>query len=88
MLAVSNAVRKKLHRSLTSQDRPELEGKCFRIVPTEHELFLTLKVAEPAPDDQTFRYDGIPVLALPSYLQRVCSERRLKVNDAGRIVLH
>ena len=85
MLAVSNAAKQHLHFYLSSSN---VEEKCFRIVPTSHELFLTLKLAKPEPDDRTYRYDGKTVLALPKSLQRVCSERELNVDDDGKLKLN
>lgn len=84
MLAVTESAKRRMHDVLTSSNKPEVKEKCFRVVPTAHDLFLTLKLAKPAPGDQTYRYDGKTVLALPKSLQRVCSERRLHVDDDGK----
>ena len=87
MLAVSKAAKQYLHSYLNSPEKPEVDGKCFRIVPTSHDLFLTLRLSKPKPDDKTYRYDGRTVLALPKSLQRVCAERRLNIDDDGKLHL-
>jgi Fe-S cluster assembly iron-binding protein IscA len=87
MLAVTDTAKRHLHDFLTSSDKPEVKNRCFRVVQTAHELFLTLRLAKPAPGDKTYRYDGKTVLALPKSLQRVCRERRLHVDDDGKLFL-
>jgi hypothetical protein len=87
MLAVSDTAKRHLHFFLTSPDKPDSKGKCFRIVPTSHDLFLTLKLASPKPDDTTYTFDGKTVLALPKRLQKVCQDRRLHVDETGKLFL-
>ena len=87
MLAVSERAKRHLHSYLTSPKEGDVNGKCFRIVPTSHDLFLTMELARPAPDDKTYRHDGKTVLALPKRLQRLCRERELNVNDEGKLTL-
>lgn len=87
MLSVSQTAKAYLHDYLEKPDKSVSEDKCFRIVPTSHDLFLTLELARPRPEDKTYRYDGKTVLALPKSLQRVCRERRLHVDDDGELSL-
>lgn len=87
MLAVSTTAKKHLYKHLESSDKPGVAGKCFRVVPTAHDQFLTLSLAKPAPGDKTYQHAGKTVLALPQSLQRVCSERRLCLDDDGKLFL-
>ena len=87
MLSVSDTAKAHLHHFLTRPDKADSKDKCFRIVPTSHDLFLTLKLDRPKPDDKTYRYDGKTVLALPKSLQRVCRDRRLHIDDNGKLAL-
>mgnify|MGYP001135876103 CR=1 FL=1 len=87
MLSVSKTAKAHLHHHLKRPHSAASEDKCFRIVPTAHDLFLTIKLARPKPDDKTYRYDGKTVLALPKSLQRVCRHRRLHIDDDGKLSL-
>ena len=85
MLEVSKRVKNRLHESLNGSGNPDLDDKCFRMVPTAHEHFLTLKVAEPRDDDDTYDHDGRTVLAVPRDLQQKCANKRLQVGSGGRL---
>lgn len=87
MLVISENAKQRLHKSLRGRDKPEVRDKCFRIVPTAHEHFLTLQVAEPETDDTTFEYNGRTVLALPKALRRICWDKQLRINSEGRLIL-
>lgn len=85
MLEVSQDAKKRLHRSLTSTEEKNVKDKCFRIVPTSHELFLTLKLAKPKDADETYEHKGRVILALPESLQQKCASRRLEIGTRGRL---
>lgn len=87
MLSVSKTAKAHLHHHLEKPGKTDARDKCFRIVPTSHDLFLTLKLARPKPDDKTYQHDGKTVLALPKSLQRVCRDRRLHIDDTGKLCL-
>ena len=86
MLSVSNAAMQHLHQSLTSIANSEAAGKCFRIVPKENR-YLTLSLAEPAPSDKTFEFEGDTVLALPQELKTFCSDKSLDLDENGKLEL-
>lgn len=85
MLEVSQDAKKRLHRSLTSSEDQVVGDKCFRIVPTSHELFLTLKLARPKGADETYEHKGRVILALPESLQQKCANKRLDIGSRGRL---
>ena len=85
MLAVSNTAKRHLYSYLDSANKPATADKCFRIVPTSHDHFLTLELSKPAADDDTYKHDGTTVLAVPKSLQQVCSDRRLQIDDDGKL---
>ena len=85
MLELSKRAKNRLHQSLSGASEADLEDKCFRIVPTSHEHFLTLKIDEPREDDATFDHRGRTVLALPKSLQQKCANKRLNVGEQGRL---
>ena len=87
MLSVSNTAKAYLHTYLEKPTSANSNDKCFRIVPTSHELFLTLELARPKPEDQTYKYGGKNVLALPKSLQAACQDRRLHLDDDGKLAL-
>ena len=86
MLQLTDAALTKLHDSLAATDRPEHQGKCFRIVP-ENEQSLTLRLAKPAPSDAIYEHDGSAVLALPRALSEIVRDKRLDIDSNGRLKL-
>jgi hypothetical protein len=86
MLELTHAAGEQLHRSLTENRTPDLEGKCFRIVPQD-ERHLTLKLGKPAPSDSTYEYDGDVVLAVPKALAPFVNDRSLDVDSDGNLKL-
>lgn len=86
MLSVSNAAMEQLNTSLKTVFGSDKMEKCFRIVPMD-ESSMTLSLSEPAATDETFEYDGNTVLALPKELQPFCADKRLDVNDDGKLEL-
>ena len=85
MLEVSQPAKNRLHRSLTGAETPKMQDKCFRMVPTAHEHFLTLKIAEPRDDDAIYDHDGRTVLAVPKSLHKKCANKRLDIGHDGRL---
>ena len=85
MLQVSIRARNRLHQSLSSADGADLDDKCFRMVPTAHEHFLTLELDEPRDDDATYDHDGRTILAVPKSLQTKCANKRLQVGEQGEL---
>ena len=85
MLEVSKDAKKRLHQSLSGAENADIEDKCFRIVPTAHELFLTLKLGRPKKADETYEHEGRVVLALPESLQQKCANKRLEIGSRGRL---
>lgn len=86
MLELTDAVKQRLHESLAAADKPEQQGKCFRIMPKD-ERFLTLKLARPAPNDTIFTHEGDNVLALPRALKPLLQGKSLGVNSTGMLKL-
>jgi hypothetical protein len=86
MLELTEAAKSTLHKSLATADKPEQQGKCFRIVPKD-EQFLTLKLAEPAPSDTVFTHDGETILALPKALQPFFQDKSLDIDNSGKLNL-
>jgi hypothetical protein len=86
MLELTQAVKQRLHKSLATADKPEQQGKCFRIVP-EDERILTLKLARPAPSDTVFTHKGDKVLALPKALRPFFQGKSLDIDAAGTLRL-
>ena len=86
MFELTEAAKEKLHRSLAATPMADREGKCFRIVPKD-DRYLTLKLAEPAPSDTTFRHDGAIVLALPKALQPFFENKSLDSDRGGKLKL-
>jgi hypothetical protein len=84
MLAVSDRAKRQLHTYLTKPENGDVDGKCFRIVPTSHKRFLTMEVAQPKSGDKTYRHAGKTVLALPKRLQKVCRYRKLSIDADGK----
>lgn len=84
MLSVTNAAMQQLNTTLKSVYGSNKADKCFRIVPMD-ETSMTLSLSEPAVTDQTFEFDGNTVLALPKELQSYCEDKRLDVNDDGKL---
>lgn len=87
MLSVTDRAKRHLHSHLYSSENGDVKGKCFRIVPTAHDLFLTVEVERPKPEDKTYTHRGKTILALPKKLQRVCSDRKLNISDEGKLIL-
>lgn len=88
MLEVSETAMKLMHRSLQKVDSDDIGGKCFRIVPAKDDNFLTIELEEPADSDTRFKFDGRTILALPESLRLVCRERRIDINNDGKLVMH
>jgi hypothetical protein len=86
MLQVTQTAKKKLHASLARSETVNDEGKCFRIVPKD-EKTLTLKIAAPKSSDSTFSHEGQVILALPEALQPLFEDRRLDIDDGGKLTV-
>jgi hypothetical protein len=86
MLELTEAAKAQLHRSLAKADKPEQQGKCFRVVPKD-EAFLTLKLATPAPSDTIFEHKGDQVLAMPKALQPFFEDKSLDIDKSGKLKL-
>lgn len=84
MLSVTHAAMQQLNTSLKSVYGSDSAEKCFRIIPMD-ETSMTLSLSEPAATDQTFEYEGNTVLALPKELHIYCDNKRLDVNDDGKL---
>lgn len=86
MFELTDAAGAQLHKSLAGTQMPDHEGKCFRIVPKD-DRFLTMKLARPAPSDETVEHDGAVVLAVPKALLPFFRDKRLDVDQNGRLKL-
>lgn len=86
MLELTEAASAQLHKSLAGTKAPDHEGKCFRIEP-KNEQYLTLKLARPAPSDDTFEHEGDTVLALPKALRPFFKDRSLDIDKSGNLKL-
>lgn len=86
MFELTHAAGEQLHKSLAASRTPDLEGKCFRIVPQD-ERRLTLKLGKPAPSDATYEYDGDVVLAVPKSLAPFVDNRSLDIDSDGKLKL-
>lgn len=86
MFELTEAAKSKLHDSLVNADKPEQQGKCFRVVPKD-DKFLTLKLATPAPSDAIYKHKGDSVLAMPKALQPFFEGKSLDIDDGGRLKL-
>lgn len=86
MLSVTDAAMEQLNTSLKSVYGSDKIEKCFRIIPMD-ESSMTLSLSEPAPTDATFEYDGNTILALPKELQPLCADKRLDINEEGKLEL-
>ena len=86
MLQLTEAASQRLQRSLAAADRPDQEGKCFRIVPKDNKN-LTLRLAKPAPSDILYSQDGDTILALPKALQPFFEDKCLGIDDSGKLKL-
>lgn len=86
MLELTEDASQRLRKSLAAADRPDQQGKCFRIVPKNDKL-LTLKLAKPAPSDILYSQDGDTILALPKALQPFFENKCLGIDDRGKLQL-
>lgn len=84
MLQLTDAAKQRLHQSLTAAAPAERDGKCYRIVPKD-DRHLTLRLAKPAPSDETFRHEGDVVLALPRALRTFVEDKRLDIDRRGQL---
>ncbi len=84
MLQLTDAAKERLHKSLTAAALPKNEGKCYRVVPND-EKHLTLRLARPAPSDETFSHDGRVVLALPKALRPYLRNKSLDIDSSGQL---
>lgn len=81
MLSITEPALKHLASRITDLEEP----RCFRMVPQERDI--TLTIAAPESDDTTFEFEGRTVLALPPTLAAVCADRSLEINAGGDLVL-
>lgn len=81
MLSVTEPALKHLASRIDDVD----ESRCFRMVPQETDI--TLTIAEPEREDTTFEFEGRTVLALPPALAEACADRSLDINAGGDLVL-
>jgi hypothetical protein len=86
MFELTEAAKSRLHKSLEKADRPEQQGKCFRVVPKDDKC-LTLKLATPAPGDTIFRHQGDDVLAMPKALRPFFEGKSLEIDNSGKLML-
>jgi hypothetical protein len=86
MFELTEAAGQQLHKSLTKNRVPAREGKCFRVIPRD-DKFLTLKLARPAPSDETYEHDGVTVLALPKALRPYFKNKSLDIDQSGDLRL-
>lgn len=86
MLELTETAKSQLHKSLAATPIPERDGKCFRIVPKD-DRHMTMMLANPAPGDTTFRHKGAVVLALPKALRPFFKDKRLDIDQSGKLKL-
>lgn len=87
MLSLTEAAKQKLHSSLAAADKPQRQGKCFRMVP-KNDRTLTIELARPTPSDTVFRHEGEDILALPKALQRYVQDKSLDIDREGNLKLN
>lgn len=87
MLELTETAKSKLHKSLITAGRSDRQDTCFRIVP-KGDKSLTLKLAKPAQSDVIYTYCGEKVLALPKALESHFRDKRLDIDDAGKLKFH
>ena len=86
MLQLTEAAKGQLHKSLATADKPEHQGKCFRVVPKD-DRSMTLKLATPAPSDTIFEHEGDKILAMPKALQPFFEGKSLDIDNSGKLKL-
>lgn len=86
MFTLTETAKGQLHNSLSTADKHELRGRCFRIVPKDNKL-LTLKLATPEPSDTVFEHKGDKVLAMPKALRPFFEGKSLDIDNSGKFKL-
>jgi hypothetical protein len=86
MLEMTDTAKTKLFDSLAATRMPDVEGKCFRIVPKD-DKYLGLTLAKPDPSDSVVKHDGHVILAVPKALRPFFKDKTLDIDNTGKLKL-